>query len=433
MQAGSAWVDITPDRPLNLMGQMHERLSESTRDPLTLNLVLLDDGSVRIALVSIDVCVVPDELIARLREAISSAADVPAEAIHIAATHTHVAPYTSDRIKGAPDDAWLAELVEHARTAATEAAGDLTPVTLFAGNGYVEQMGWNRRGMRRDGQCHMYFGQWSDGFVGIEGPRDGHVGLIFARDEAGGMKFVISSFSTHPNCNEGANYYSADIPGEVRKMLRQVYGPQLGVVYFTGAAGDTAPTIMKTSHAKSRTWRGEEGVVRSGRYLGAEMVKIISGSLDEPMVGPTLANESRGLSIPMRPWCETGMEIEGRKGSGIYDFWKDSKDNWAKLEAEDNPVHTPVGVVRIGDAAVCFNPSELFCEFGLAIKKDSPARVTLIAELADGYVGYVPTADAILHGGYSAAALSHTRLVPDAGWQIVENTRDMLASAFESA
>ena len=430
MRAGSAWAEITPDRPLPLMGQMHERISERTRDPLTLNIVLLDDGSVRSALVSVDVCVLPDEMIARLREAISSVTGVEHEAIHIAATHTHVAPYTSDRIMGDPDPRWLDELVEHARAAAEKANADLSTVTLYAGNGYIEQMGWNRRGMRRDGQCHMYFGQWSEGFVGIEGPRDGQVGVIFARDEAGEMKFVISSFSTHPNCNEGERYYSADIPGEVRKMLRQVYGPQLGVVYFTGAAADTAPTIMLTSHAKSRTWRGEEGVVRSGRYLGAEMVKIISESLDQPMSEPKLANQTRSLKVPMRPWCETGMEIEGRKGSGIYDFWKASKDNWAQLEKEDNPVHTPVGVLRIGDAAVCFNPAELYCAFGLAIKKDSPARVTLIAELADGYVGYVPTPEAIGHGGYSAAALSHTRLVPDAGWQIVDTTKQLLADAF---
>jgi len=70
------------------------------------------------------------------------------------------------------------------------ALADLEPATLYAARGYIEQMGWNRRGMRRDGSCHMYWGSWKEDFVGLEGPRDGEVGVIWATNAAGQVKVV---------------------------------------------------------------------------------------------------------------------------------------------------------------------------------------------------------------------------------------------------
>jgi hypothetical protein len=57
----------------------------------------------------------------------------------------------------------------------------------------------------------------------------------------------------------------------------------------------------------------------------------------------------------------------------------------------------------------------------------------LIGELSDGYIGYVPTPEAIRHGGYSATSASHTRLVPEAGWMMVETTQQLLDQAFQRA
>ncbi|HRU24758.1 MAG TPA: hypothetical protein P5569_12490, partial [Candidatus Latescibacteria bacterium] len=61
MNVGTAWEDFTPSRPLHLLGQMHVRLGQYARDPLTANAVVLDDGTTRVAMVSVDVCVLPKE------------------------------------------------------------------------------------------------------------------------------------------------------------------------------------------------------------------------------------------------------------------------------------------------------------------------------------------------------------------------------------
>jgi hypothetical protein len=51
-------------------------------------------------------------------------------------------------------------------------------------------------------------------------------------------------------------------------------------------------------------------------------------------------------------------------------------------------------------------PGEVFVELGLAVKKASPFRYTLIAELANGPVGYVPDRAAEAQGNYEAAPSS---------------------------
>jgi hypothetical protein len=289
-------------------------------------------------------------------------------------------------------------------------------------------MGWNRRGMRRDGSCHMYWGSWREDFVGIEGPRDGEVGVIFARRADGQVKAVVTSFSTHPNCVEGESFYSADLPGQVRKVLRGALGEEVGVVYLTGAAADTAPSIMENNPENIQPWRGETGLVRSGLYLGGEILKVIAGQVT-PMQHLDVHHTQVRIDIPMRQW-DAWADLSEFRG-GMVEFFENSRADWPRLLQEANPVPVPLHVLRLGEAAICFNPSELYVQFGLAMKKDSPARVTLIAQLTNGYCGYVPTPEAIRHGGYSATSASHTRLVPEAGWMMVENTQQLLAQAFD--
>ena len=76
------------------------------------------------------------------------------------------------------------------------------------------------------------------------------------------------------------------------------------------------------------------------------------------------------------------------------------------------------------------NPGEFYCRFGLDIKAASRAAVTLVAELADGCVGYLPKPEAVERGGYSAYPGRQCKLIPEAGGRVVTATRRMLAQVF---
>jgi neutral ceramidase len=426
MLVGTAYRDITPDRPLPLQGQMRERIPEHTRDPLTVNAVVFVDGTSRMAIVSADVCVLSEDLSQRMKTACSDATGIAPGDVTVSATHTHLGPIMISRIIGDPDPDWLAEVVSKTAEVVAEALDTAEEATLYAGSGWLDHMGWNRRGLRIDGACHMYHGSWQEGFVGIEGPRDGEVGVLFARRDDNSVIAAVTSFSTHPNCVEGESFFSADIPGEVRRVVRAILGEDVGVVYLTGASGDTAPSIMEDNPENIQPWRGEEGLKRSGAYLGGEIVRVISATT-EPMAMQSLRHEHTVLEVPVREWDEAIPITE--YGAGMYDFLENSKRNWEKRR-DSGPTRVPLHVVRVGDAAICLNPAELYCFFGLEIKKLSPASTTLVGQLTDGWISYVATPQAVRHGGYSAQASDNSFLAVDAGWQIVSATQDLLEKAF---
>ena len=210
-------------------------------------------------------------------------------------------------------------------------------------------------------------------------------------------------------------------------MLRGALGEQVGVVYLTGAAGNTAPSIIENNPQNLQPWRKEEGLVRSGLNLGGEILKVIANQIN-PISNPVLQHAQAFLEIPIREW-DTWADLS-EYSDGMHEFFEKSRADWSRRMREENPVAVRVHVLRLGDTAICFNPAELYVEFGLAIKRSAPARITLIAELSDGYCGYVPIPEAIRHGGYSATSADHTRLVPEGGWIIAETTQQLLAQVF---
>jgi neutral ceramidase len=69
------------------------------------------------------------------------------------------------------------------------------------------------------------------------------------------------------------------------------------------------------------------------------------------------------------------------------------------------PWEVEVQVVALGDQVAWVSlPGEIFVELGLAIKKASPFPVTILAELANGSVGYIPTRRAYAEGNYEAVS-----------------------------
>jgi len=63
LRAGAAETGITPSRPIFLFGYPHaERTSKGTHDPLLASVLYLENGSVRLLLVSVDLVFVTGEL-----------------------------------------------------------------------------------------------------------------------------------------------------------------------------------------------------------------------------------------------------------------------------------------------------------------------------------------------------------------------------------
>ncbi len=85
--------------------------------------------------------------------------------------------------------------------------------------------------------------------------------------------------------------------------------------------------------------------------------------------------------------------------------------------------------IRIGDVGIVGLPGEVFCEFGMEIKEKSPAKHTLVIELANDAIGYMPTEEAFAQGGYEPSTGS-TCYVKGAGDKLTACALEQLNKLF---
>ncbi len=94
-----------------------------------------------------------------------------------------------------------------------------------------------------------------------------------------------------------------------------------------------------------------------------------------------------------------------------------NRDGRQTFEAE-------VQVIALGNELAWVGlPGEMFAEFGLALKNASPFRFTMIHELANTSIGYVPNLRAYPEGAYEA---TYTRCAAGTGEMLVTTATQLL-------
>lgn len=100
-------------------------------------------------------------------------------------------------------------------------------------------------------------------------------------------------------------------------------------------------------------------------------------------------------------------------------------------ERHGKPQEAEVQVIALGrDVAWVALPGEIFVELGLAIKKASPFPQTIVAELANGSLGYIPTRQAYAQGNYEVVS---ARVAAGSGEKLVEAATRILRALFADA
>lgn len=402
------------------------------RGNLEANGLYLSDGKMQILLVSCDLGGLEPPRVVAMREAMGKAAGIPARNIIISATHTrgpvvlrsnYLMPVDNDYLDKL--QAWLVEL-------AKEVVQSARPGKIGWGKG-VAQIGYNRRICFADGTHVMHGDASRKDFTGLEGPDDPQHVALFAADADGKLIALIQHNSTHPTVTWGGSVFTADFPGESRRMLREELG-NIPMLYLNGAQGD----ISWRDALNHREETPEQSIQRLGRLMADETLRLYKNI--EYQKHPVLKHGYEDLAVKVRlPKPERLVEARkvlaridaGENIRGMKMIMAFGAVHLQELFGE-NPVDTlPIHVVRIGDLALVTQPCELYSQFALDIKRRSPAQITAVVGLADGYCGYCPTIHGILGGGYTADPISWTRLEPYAGYKIVESAAKTLNSLWQ--
>ena len=101
--------------------------------------------------------------------------------------------------------------------------------------------------------------------------------------------------------------------------------------------------------------------------------------------------------------------------------------NLQKIQPE-MPVE--VHVLRIGDMVMATNSFELYLDYSIRMKAQSPAVQTFIVNLTGSYDGYLPTIRSVKGGAYGAVPAS-TLIGPEGGQELVEKTLKLINTSWK--
>ena len=434
LTVGAASATITPELGTQIQGAgIPDQPARTVRDELEANALLLTDGVESVLLVSCDLASLPSGYVATARTEMAEASGLAERSVIIACTHTHSGPsLNKTNCKKPVEHAYMDGLRSRLAELAAQAKESVQPAMIGWGLGEA-RIGYNRRCCWADGSHTMYNPNKRDDFTGLEGPNDPSHLALFACDTDGKPLAVLYNNTSHPTAFYGRDLFSADFPGAARAYLREALGDDLAVLFLNGAQGDVCKGLAVPGQGRPQT--GEQSVLCKGHLAAGETLRLFHETTlhrEAP-----IAHMYEDLSLPVQlpepdrvAWArsvldriDAGEDIRGMEGImawGIMSF----QDAFADTPTDTVAVHA----VRIGDVALVTQPFELYCQFGLDIKRRSPAPLTGVCSLADGRAGYCPTMYGVLGGGYSGEPIHWRRFAPEAGYRVVDAACRMLYS-----
>jgi hypothetical protein len=199
--------------------------------------------------------------------------------------------------------------------------------------------------------------------------------------------------------------------------------PEAVVVFLNGACGDVTQV---NNLAAGTPWEGGEAWgMWLGHAIAGEAIKVLSqpATVTDVPVG----SAQTVLSLSPREIPEAVVrEAEALLAARAADAPWDSPAVFARevvllqaMNRQEPAVPAEVQALRLGPTCLVASPAEYFCCFGLGIKARSKAPHTYVVELANGCVGYVPSAEQVLkEEGYEPKLARSSKLAPDAGERI---------------
>lgn len=457
IRIGVAETDITPPEGFPMAGYYHERKATGIRDPLKAKAIVFRSDTEKAAFVACDLTGIAADLSASVRRLASEKTGIPAAHIVLAATHSHTAPdYTRDLYDylGASPEAgrqrYAAKLVGGIVDAIIRADAGVQPVTLFAGSARQETLiSFNRRFVMRDGSVRTWMRLDNPEVVRAAGPIDPEVGLLLVRAADGDQPLgVLTNFALHLD-TVGGTLWSGDYPFYVEQSLRQTLGPNVISIFGNGCCGDinhadpTAKATNKTDFiGQSLAGTVQEGLAKSLARIEQPVLRVRTAQVALPLQEITADDVAR--SLPLVADARAGKPIEffalvtayktlildqlrnrpPLAPAGDAMSWGLSR-TWAGV-GDCLPVDVQVIALGSDLAIVCLS-GEVFVDLGLAIKRASPFRTTLVVELCNCVeTVYIPPRVAYAVGSYE---VTNSTVKPGAGELLAETAVRLLRDA----
>ncbi len=396
LHVGQGIRDITPPLGIELAGfhrpPGRERRIRGIRQPAEVRALVLRIGQTTAAVVSLDLAALSASFSQQTAQAVEKAVAIPGTHIRLCATHTHSMPTLRYFRQWGALNSEYAEKVQKATVEAVRAAvEDMAPAQMRIGRARVEGGNFNRttKQWKTDAdftQDSTDAQRWLDTMLHL---------LHFRRE--GKPELVWYHFSCHPVCYQDEQA-GPDWPGLVAQMAKADGLPT--VCYLQGHAGDVNP-------GDGQRWIGEADPTAKAVYAGLK--KALQST--EPVEVPFVQVKTKLVDLPLdielfRQWIEQYRADPEQCNKGLWvdaPFAADWFQGASKWDLNQKVLPVRMSAMALGrELGLVFHPAELYSYYGLAIRRDSPFRHTLVVGYTDDCIGYLPDPKAYLAGEYAA-------------------------------
>ena len=489
MKFGWSETDITPSVKIALDGEFFERATTEVETPITVTALAIETEHDQTVICSCDLPSITAELLEAVRKRVGDIG-IDTQKIILASVHSHNS-YTYRRTgplkkasvvplsiieKYMPEDCKYIEQVTSDDCLdpndAFEYLSDAISKTILSAwanrteGGYATgfgraAIGLNRRVCYSDGTAKMWGDVDTATFTELEGGNDSGIELLFTYDSNENLTGVIANVACPAQVMEQRSVITSDYWGKVRILLREKYGSDLYLLPLCSAAGDLCPRDM-IRWVEPETPIKDPNVIRhnpkmrdadpsmfdiKGTWkIGRRIVNEIEMALEE-VVEMHQSGVHRhfveNLKLPLRRVTEAErMDAESQlreffKGRTQLDYndsaslyvYAGTLERYAVQELH-NTVTAEVHAVRLGNIVFVSCPFELFLNYGDQIRARSEARQTFLVQLANDYLGYLPTEKAE-KGGHYSAYVSSGYVGHEGGTLLVNACLDMINDLFD--
>jgi hypothetical protein len=417
LHVGFAETDITPKLGSQSPGGMQARRLNEVHDPLKAVAMVIKGDEATVALVGIDALFITEGTTARVRDTAFRETRIPPANILIGASHTHGGGPIASCFESEADPEYLDLVAARVADAVGSAYRSLHAAEIGDGIGHEPAISFNRRFLMRNGRQVTHPGKGNPDIVKPAGPIDPDVGVLAARSPTGELLGLFVNFACHLTVMGGIGF-TADYVCYLRENLRRHFiKPQLPVGFLLGAAGD----VTQVDNLRPGREFGEEWARMLGLALAGESIQTI-----ERMKWQKDANIKAAQSIvpiPIRDAREADRaepELGLGSGSAADKIYARERTLVEQARAKQPVIPCEVQAIRVGELGIVTNGAEFFCQLGLDIKAASPFTRNWVVSLANGWIGYVPTASAYYAGGYEPRTARSAKMAPWAGQALVE-------------
>ena len=252
-RAAACAIDVSPGSfPVLVNGGFLQNRAGRLQDPLRAKSLVLDDGSIRLAIVVVDSCMIPRELLDRAKELARQKTGIPVERILISATHTHSAPAAMGALGCPPDTNYVSLLPGRIAESIERAVKQLEPARI----------GWNviddhehtfcRRWIRRPdkmlddpfGQrnvrANMHPGYQNPDAIAPAGPVDPALTVVSVQSRNGRPIGLLANYSMHYYGTQpvSADYFGRFAAALAKRIGADVVAPPFVAIMSQGTSGD---------------------------------------------------------------------------------------------------------------------------------------------------------------------------------------------------